>query len=248
MRLRQLVIVAEERDSIANQICDVFDLKVAFHDDGLIHFGLINSLIPLGDTFIEIVTPVKENTTAERFLKRRGGNGGYMVIVDCDDVAKEKERVTNENIGIVYEVERSEGHVTGKTIHLHPKHIGGAIVSIDKMEPESAWLWAGLDWEKCVSKNDNAERLCGVVMQSDDKSALCRKWEKAFGVKADDDLQINFSDSRIKFVDDLDQRGEGINAFELSVKNKEIVYEKAKELGLIKNDLIHIGGVNFLLQ
>ena len=106
MRLRQLVIVAEERDSIANQICDVFDLKVAFHDDGLIHFGLINSLIPLGDTFIEIVTPVKENTTAERFLNRRGGNGGYMVIVDCDDVAKEKERVTNENIGIVYEVER----------------------------------------------------------------------------------------------------------------------------------------------
>ena len=185
MRLRQLVIVAEERDAIANQICDVFDLKVAFHDDGLIHFGLINSLIPLGDTFIEIVTPVKENTTAERFLNRRGGNGGYMVIVDCDDVAKEKERVTNENIGIVYEAERSEGHVTGKTIHLHPKHIGGAIVSIDKMEPESAWLWAGLDWEKCVSKNDNAERLCGVVMQSDDKSALCRKWEKAFGVKAD---------------------------------------------------------------
>ena len=45
-----------------------------------------------------------------------------------------------------------------------------------------------------------------------------------------------------------DRRGEGINAFELSVKNKEIVYEKAKELGLIKNDLIHIGGVNFLLQ
>ena len=102
MRLRQLVIVAEERDSVANQICDVFDLKVAFHDDGLIHFGLINSLIPLGDTFIEIVTPVKENTTAERFLDRRGGNGGYMVIVDCDDVAKEKERVTNENICLLY--------------------------------------------------------------------------------------------------------------------------------------------------
>ena len=54
-------------------------------------YKLINSF---GDTFIEIVTPVKENTTAERFLNRRGGNGGYMVIVDCDDVAKEKERVT----------------------------------------------------------------------------------------------------------------------------------------------------------
>ena len=77
---------------------------------------------------------------------------------------------------------REAKYVTGKTIHLHPKHIGGAIVSIDKMEPESAWLWAGLDWEKCV-QNDNAERLSGVVMQSDDKSALCKKWEKAFGIK-----------------------------------------------------------------
>jgi len=49
-------------------------------------------------------------------------------------------------------------------------------------------------------------------MQSDDKSALCKKWEKTFGIKADEDLQINLSDSRIKFVDNLDQRGEGINA------------------------------------
>ena len=63
-----------------------------------------------------------------------------------------KERVTNENIGIVYEVERSEGHVTGKTIHLHPKHIGGAIVSIDKMEPESAWLWQALIGKVCLKK------------------------------------------------------------------------------------------------
>ena len=57
MRLRQLVIVAKERDSVANQICDVFDLKVAFHDDGLIHFGLINSLIPLGDTCLLYTSP-----------------------------------------------------------------------------------------------------------------------------------------------------------------------------------------------
>jgi hypothetical protein len=46
MRLRQLVIVADERDSVANQICDVFDLKVAFHDDGpysLWSYKFINS-------------------------------------------------------------------------------------------------------------------------------------------------------------------------------------------------------------
>ena len=248
MRLRQLVIVAEERDSIASQICKVFDLKVAFHDDGLIYFGLINSLIPLGDTFIEIVTPVKENTTAERYLKRRNGNGGYMVIVDCDDVDKEKKRVAQEGIEVVYESERSEGNVTGRTIHLHPKNIGGAIVSIDKMNPESGWLWAGLEWQKFVSKDDNTKCLSGVVMQSDDKEALCSKWEKAFGIKANENLEIAFSDSRIKFIDASDGRGEGINAFEVSVKDKEIILNKARELELLKEDNIHIGGVNFILN
>ena len=51
MRLRQLVIVAERKFVAKSNFVMFFDLKVAFHDDGLIHFGLINSLIPLDDTF-----------------------------------------------------------------------------------------------------------------------------------------------------------------------------------------------------
>ena len=38
------------------------------------------------------------------------------------------------------------------------------------------------------------------------------------------------------------------NLFKGNSNFEVMVYEKAKELGLIKNDLIHIAGVNFLLQ
>ena len=51
MRLRQLVFVSKERDRLAKEICDVFDLKEAYNDPGLISFGLENVLIPLNDTF-----------------------------------------------------------------------------------------------------------------------------------------------------------------------------------------------------
>ena len=60
MRIRQLVFVAKERDELAQQICNLFELKETFNDPGIIHFGLENVLIPLNDTFIEIVTPVHE--------------------------------------------------------------------------------------------------------------------------------------------------------------------------------------------
>ena len=56
---------------------------------------LENVLIPLC-TFIEIVTPVQENTTAERFLDKE--DGGYVVILDVDDFEAEKKRVEDENI------------------------------------------------------------------------------------------------------------------------------------------------------
>ena len=88
MRLRQLVFVSNERDELGRKICDLLDLKETYNDAGLINFGLENVLIPLGDTFFEIVMPVQENTTAGRFLDKRGGEGGYMVIVDSSDFEK----------------------------------------------------------------------------------------------------------------------------------------------------------------
>ena len=96
MRLRQLVIATNKIEVLADNICDLFELKRTFSDPELIVFGLENILIPLGDTFIELVTPVKENTSAERFLKKRGGDGGYMVIVDAIDLSEEKKRLEKE--------------------------------------------------------------------------------------------------------------------------------------------------------
>ena len=151
MRLRQLVFVSKERDRLAKEICDVFDLKEAYNDPGLISFGLENVLIPLNDTFFEIVTPVQENTTAERFFEKTGGEGGYMIIVDVEDFEHENERVENSEIRIIWNGDRQEEGIHARTIHLHPKQVGGAILSLDKMIPENEWLWAGTKWKEHIN-------------------------------------------------------------------------------------------------
>ena len=102
MRLRQLVIATSELDLLADSICDLFELNRTFSDPELIVFGLQNVLIPLGDTFLELVTPVRENTSAERFLRKRGGDGGYMVIVDSVDIEKERKRLETVEMDIVW--------------------------------------------------------------------------------------------------------------------------------------------------
>jgi len=150
VRIRQLVLVAGQRDSVVDDLCSLFEIEVAFYDPGIIHFGLENAVIPVGDTFLEVVSPIQAETTAGRYLERRNGNGGYMVIMQTDDLKNEKARVEAEGINIVWNADREEEGIHAHAIHLHPRDVGGAILSIDAMTPPKAWLGASSSWEKNV--------------------------------------------------------------------------------------------------
>ena len=248
MRLRQLVFVSRERDRLASEICTLLDLKESYYDAGLINFGLENVLIPLGDTFFEIVMPVQENTTAERFLDKRNGDGGYMVIVDVDDFEREQKRVESSGIEIVWHGNRNEEEINARTIHLHPKQVGAAILSIDHMNPKKAWLWAGTNWEKDINKN-LVDVLSGVVLQSDDPEQLCMQWEKALGLKrTTDELKIQLVESTINFVENIDGRGEGINAFKIKTIDKNQIIKNAKSMKIFQDEEISLGGVKIILE
>ncbi len=247
MRLRQLVIATDKIEVLADNICDLFELKRTYSDPELIVFGLENILIPLGDTFLELVTPVKENTSAERFLKKRGGDGGYMVIVDTIDLSEEKKRLEKEKLEIVWYENRKSKGVHGQSLHLHPKQVGGAILSIDSMNPPSSWLWAGTEWEKNINKS-LVSHLSSVNIASPQPNSLLASWEKALGRKrSTEGSSINLSRSKIKFVMNNDSNSEYLAAFEIQTAKRSTVERRAEKRGLFKNDNIHLGGIDFLL-
>ena len=249
MRLRQLVFVSKERDRLAKEICDVFDLKEAYNDPGLISFGLENVLIPLNDTFFEIVMPVQENTTAERFFEKIGGEGGYMIIVDVKNFEQENERIKNSEIKIIWNGNRQEEGIHARTIHLHPKQVGGAILSLDKMIPEDEWLWAGTNWKEHINKS-LVDCISGVILQSRDPNKLCSQWELALGKKRDSSTALNISldQSNISFIKDLSSEEDKIYAFVIKTLDREAVIENAKLKGFLINGEIYIGGIKIILE
>ena len=249
MRLRQLVLVTKEIDSLTEKICDLFELRTTFNDPELIHFGLENRIIPVGDTFLEIVSPVKENTSAERFLSKRKGDSGYMVIVDVNDFENEKKRLKENKFKVIWHEKRYVHGIYAQALHLHPKQIGGAILSLDSMVPNSAWLWAGTDWRKDVNQS-LVKTIKGVVLQSPIPETLCAKWEIALGKKRaeGENLSICLNKSEIKFVKDKDLNGEGINAFIISTNKLKKINTRAEKRGFIKDSRIQLGGVCFLLS
>ena len=245
MDLRQLVMVSGLRDTIVENICKLFDIKVSFNDPGVGHFGLENAVLPVGTDFLEVVSPIEENTTAGRYLNRRNGDGGYMVIIQVDDFSEAQRNVKKNNISVVWESE----HPEAKAIHLHPKQMGGAIVSLDWMNPKESWKWAGPNWEKFVNTSV-VNRFVGVEIQSANPAEMKDKWQSILRLPAKkiSDNQINLDNTWIRFVKEEDGRGPGVSAFCLEVNDNDSLLQKANDLGLIQQENIMIGGVKFLLS
>ena len=245
MDLRQLVMVSNLRDPIVENLCDLFDIKVSFNDPGVAHFGLENAVFPVGTDFLEVVSPVEENTTAGRYLDRRGGDGGYMVIIQVDDFSEAKSNVKENSITVVWESE----HPEARAIHLHPREMGGAILSLDWMNPKESWKWAGPNWDEFVNTS-TIKRFVGVEIQSDDPEAMKNKWQSVLRMPSENvsDRQINLDNTWIRFVEDEDGRGPGVSAFCLEANDNKSLMKKAVDLGLMHQENIFIGGVKFLLS
>jgi hypothetical protein len=57
MRLRQIALVARDLDTVVQDLCAVLGVEVCFQDPAVAVFGLRNAVMPLGDTFLEVVSP-----------------------------------------------------------------------------------------------------------------------------------------------------------------------------------------------
>lgn len=231
MRIRQIALVAKDLEPTVDALCEVLDLEVGFRDPGVSLFGLCNAVIPVGDTFLEVVSPTKEGTTAGRFLERRLGDGGYMVILQTEDLDAHRKQLAEIGVRITWEHALEDI----ATIHLHPKDVGGAILSLDVAEPPSSWRWAGPDWES-HRRTDTTCWIDGVQIQAGDMRGTAERWSLIVGHpvidSTDGGAEIPLEAGSLRFTQARDGRGDGVCAVDLVVTDVDVIIERARRHGL----------------
>ena len=80
------MLAARELEPVVARLRSELRLGEPFADPGVGYFGLHNAVFALGDTFMEVVSPVRDGTAAGRLLDRRGADCGYMVMFQVDDL------------------------------------------------------------------------------------------------------------------------------------------------------------------
>lgn len=247
MQIRQIALVANELKNVVPDLTAVLGVEVAYEDPGVGLFGLENVLIPIGHRFLEVVAPTKENTTAGRLLERRKGDGGYMVIIQVKNHDEARKRVDKLGVRVVWEANFEDA----AAIHLHPRDVGGAILSFDRATPPESWRWAGPEWRKHV-KTDVVSDIVGVELQASDPEAMAKRWAQVFGkgapVQADTGYFFAVDGGVIRFVEDTNGRGDGVSGLDLQVTDKVRVLAEAERRGLRHTrDSVEICGTTFRL-
>src|SRR5947209_5013096 len=118
-RLRQIALVARDLAGACRRIETELDLHDPFHDPGVGEFGLANAVYEIGDTFLEVVSPTVEGTTAGRYLDRRGGDSGYMALFQVSDTSHTRGRVEALHLRIVWQLDLPD--ISGT--HVHPQDL-----------------------------------------------------------------------------------------------------------------------------
>jgi hypothetical protein len=208
----------------------------------------------VGTNFLEVVAPVQENTAAGRYLAKRGGDGGYMVICQCDSHQTQlarKARAGELGIRIAWEREADEFHI----MQLHPADTGGAFFEIDwdaKGEPEGNWWPAGgSDWPR-AQRTDVVERFTAVELQSPDPLALAERWSSIAEIGLHRDPQgrttLLLDNASLRFVEETDGRGEGLGGIDVRVADRSGLLQVAAERGCkVAEDQVGVCGTRFYL-
>ncbi len=230
MKLRQCVFICKDLESSNAELCDILGIEVAFRDPGVAKWGLANVVCPTGHDFLEIVSPFQAGTSAGRYIDRRKGDGGYMVILQVADAAAERKRVTGLGIRAVAQKDLPEYQYT----HFHPSDTTGVLLSLDTTtapagtDPALWWPPAEKDWLK-QARSDVTSGLAGVEIQNEDPDKAAALWSKILNRPVEGDIIRLDDDGEIRFVPIADGRGRGISAYDVRVVDRDRVLAAAKK-------------------
>ncbi len=194
LRIRQIVFAARELDKTVAAFEAALGLQVAYRDPQVAEFGLQNALLPIGDQFLEVVSPTRADTAAGRHLERHG-DSAYMLILQTDDLDGDRARLDRLGVRVIWQA----NYPDIRAVHLHPKDIGAAIVSLDQPSPPDSWRWAGPDWRSFLSTK-GAREIREVTVGARDPAAMARRWSEVLGTEAPLGECIAISGGALSFV------------------------------------------------
>jgi hypothetical protein len=217
LRLRQLALVAHDLDRVVASWRAALGLEVAHRDPAVAAFGLQNAVMPIGDQFVEVVAPTRPGTAAGRHLDRRGGDGGYMVILQADRHDEWRRHIDELGVRVAFAHDSEQYHL----MQLHPGATGGSFLEIDEQvggdDLDGPWEPAGPQWQR-ARHTSVVDAVVAAELESHAPGELAERWAQILQRRTEahgDQWEIELDGAVLRFVHSRDGRGDGLAGIDL---------------------------------
>lgn len=234
-RFRHLCLMAPTLEPGLSALQRLFGLAIAHRDPIVARWGIENAVLPVGHHFIELCAPIRADAPARRYLSRRPGGGGYIVVTDCADLPRRRAHVDRLGLRVVTDLE-----LPGfRTLQLHPRDTGGCMLEFNTTEgggaTDGAYLPAGPAWQDAV-RTERIGAIAAVELRARAPERMAAHWAQICEAPVSRDAagtpQLDLGGTWLRFAVCGDDDAEGVAGVDLVANDAAAVLASARELGL----------------
>ncbi|HEX9583880.1 MAG TPA: methylmalonyl-CoA epimerase [Gammaproteobacteria bacterium] len=130
-RLNHVAIVVPDLESAAATYRDTLGARVSAPVD-LPEHGVSTIFIELGNTKIELLHPLGENSPIAGFLERNPGGGMHHLCYEVGDIYAARERLRQRGARVLGDGEPKTGAHGKPVLFLHPRDFCGTLIEIEQ--------------------------------------------------------------------------------------------------------------------
>ena len=126
-KIEHIALAVEDLEAAIAHYADVWGLEVA-HRERVEDQGVEEAMLPVGESFIQLLGPTGPDTTVGKFIERRG-EGLHHIAYEVDDLEGALETLKERGVPLIDEVPRrgGRGHMVA---FVHPKGNHGLLVEL----------------------------------------------------------------------------------------------------------------------
>ena len=227
-RVRHYVLATHDMNFVCEQIYEVLGLAAMPKPDGpgaTEAYGFYSTMMKIGTTMLEVVQPIKPDHLLNRWFDERGGDGGFMVVLQTYDADALKARAATEGLTLTRDMQFRGQHM----LQFDYKHFGTHF-ELYKYTPEEDW-WGDPNGRPYPDARV-ASDIVGSEVAVENPAAIAAQAARLF-LGTQEGNKVRFGDRHVDFVEAQGQ-WRGLTALDLKARDP-----------LRIGDWARIGGVKF---
>ena len=219
IRIRQIAICTPDIWPVETEVSQTLQVTPVHRDAPGPPIWMFNSVIAVGNTFLEILQPEREEAPTTKFLSKQGGAGGYMLLLQVDDLSAARARAEAAGVRVVMDMaERAYHGVTGAAVHLHPSDTGGVLTSLDWMADWDSWAWGGQAWP-WHQRTNVVSAIVGAEISCADPDAVAERFSQFVG-RPVEGRTMALDDSEVRFVPVAEGQRDRLTAIDMTASDR----------------------------